>query len=894
MVGLQIPFSIDYDPQSIGGNPPPDVDLATLHHEIDPANSAGGRFTVVLNGVDFNGFPRYSLVVDNGGPVLLDYEALQTPADNQYQVVVNSYDAPGGTLVAVRQFTILLNDIVNEAIVPVNAPTDINWNGVRPSETALPGSAVVIANLSTVDVDNSAVTWSKIGGDASIVVSAAGIVSRTGGLAANSLYTLQVKAEESANPGISVNEAITIRTGTTGNNNGVAGALNGSGLTDVIYALAGNDQLNGLGGNDTLFGQDGNDTLNGGTGNDDLTGGDDNDTINGGDGDDTIRYTIGDDSDTVNGGANNDTLIITGTGGSETLDVVFNGTSLTNFEGGTVTASSRLRADLSGGTGDFLDYNGTAAAVTVDLGAGTASGFSSISNIENVRGGDGNDILISAAGVNNALTGNDGNDTFTVHDAGDTVSELNGAGGGVDTVLAGFTYTINDTDVENLTLTGTANINGTGNTSANVLTGNSGNNTLNGSGGTDTAVLAGAVGTLTFGLSGTTLTVASAADGTDTLQSIETLRIGGVNYGLVAGTNAANNNLNGVNGAAGSQIVLGFDGIDSINGGTGNDIIFAGAGNDIINYAIGGGVDIIDGGANTDTLNITDGGANNTLDVLYNGTAISSVEGGAITSIETINVNMGGASDTISFAGSTSGVTVNLAAAAGTSGITSLLSVLNAVGTAQADTLTGGTGANTLTGGGGVDTINGGAGGDILIGGDGADVINTGAADDNVLDVIRFSATSEFGDTVSNFDANGTADRVEFGGALNTAYDDGNSDDNFSFSSGNGSAGTVTVTVGQANANAEALLLTGVGGEGVTNANLTNAASVSAAFNAEFNITASNGEDALLVINDTDGNSFAVYQWIQAGGGETSAAELTLIGTFAANAQITTASFDFV
>ena len=69
---------------------------------------------------------------------------------------------------------------------------------------------------------------------------------------------------------------------------------------------------------------------------------------------------------------------------------------------------------------------------------------------------------------------------------------------------------------------------------------------------------------------------------------------------------------------------------------------------------------------------------------------------------------------------------------------------------------------------------------------------------------------------------------------------------------------------------------------------------VSAAFNAEFVITAANGEDALLVVNDTVGNSFALYQWIQALGGETSAAELSLIGVFTGNATVTAGNFDFV
>ena len=185
---------------------------------------------------------------------------------------------------------------------------------------------------------------------------------------------------------------------------------------------------------------------------------------------------------------------------------------------------------------------------------------------------------------------------------------------------------------------------------------------------------------------------------------------------------------------------------------------------------------------------------------------------------------------------------------------------------------------------------------DILIGGNGADTINSGAANDNVQDIFRFTATAEFGDTVTNFDANGADavdDRVEFSGALNTAWDDGNNNDAFLFASGNGGGGTVNATVGQGNGDFEALLLTGAGGEGVTTANLGNAALVSAAFNNEFVLTAGNGEDALLVINDTNANSFSLWQWVQAGGGEMSAAELTLIGIFDANATVTAGNFDF-
>jgi len=147
IVGLQIPFNVDYDSQSINGAPPPDVDITTLHHEIDPANDSSGRFTVVANGVDFNGKPRFSLVVADGGPMMLNYEApVNTPAnqsfqfvDNQYQVVVNTYsDTPanGGILVAVRQFTVLLDDVTGE-LVNIAPVLDLTGDVVVASTTTL-------------------------------------------------------------------------------------------------------------------------------------------------------------------------------------------------------------------------------------------------------------------------------------------------------------------------------------------------------------------------------------------------------------------------------------------------------------------------------------------------------------------------------------------------------------------------------------------------------------------------------------------------------------------------------------------------------------------------------------------------------------------------------------
>lgn len=318
----------------------------------------------------------------------------------------------------------------------------------------------------------------------------------------------------------------------------------------------------------------------------------------------------------------------------------------------------------------------------------------------------------------------------------------------------------------------------------------------------------------------------------------------------------------------------GGSGGDTITGSTANNVLNGGLGNDLFTYAIGGGIDTIDGGDGaSDALHVTDGGNSSTLDVVWNGTTLTQVEGGSVTNVEVFTAALGGGTDTLNFTGSTAGINVNLATSSAT-GFSSLTGVENIVGTAHADFLSGGTGINILTGGGGADTIN----------------MGTLAAE--VTDHVRFGATADYGDTITNFDATGTFDVVGFTGVLNTAFDDGNNNNDFLFAQGNGGAGTVTVTVGQADNQIEALMLTGVGGEGVQNLNLSNATLVAAAFNAEFNITASNGEDALLVVNDTNGNSASIWQWVQANGGELDAAELTYIGTINANDTVLTSHFD--
>jgi len=166
------------------------------------------------------------------------------------------------------------------------------------------------------------------------------------------------------------------------------------------------------------------------------------------------------------------------------------------------------RIVIGTGTGAVADSSGT-----VHLNIDASEALNSLIIIGNagenwLRGTAFADTIDGGAGADK-LWGGAGNDTYIVDNDKDAITEK--ADGGTDTVMASVAYSL-AANVENLTLTGSNNINGTGNSLANTITGNEGNNILAGGTGSDT--LDGGIGndTLLGGLGSDILTGGAGAD----------------------------------------------------------------------------------------------------------------------------------------------------------------------------------------------------------------------------------------------------------------------------------------------------------------------------------------------------------------------------------------------
>jgi Ca2+-binding RTX toxin-like protein len=537
-------------------------------------------------------------------------------------------------------------------------------------------------------------------------------------------------------------------------------AINGTGN-------ASNNVITGNGADNTLNGGDGNDTLDGGAGNDTLDGGAGTDILNGGTGNDT--YVVTDNTDTITEVA---------LGGTDTIQ------SSVNY---TIVAANVENLTLIGtavkGTGNAVNntITGNSANNTLDGGAGT----------DILNGNDGDDTLDGGAG-DDILIGGTGNDTYVVDSPADTITETNNLD--TDTVESSVTFSIgNFAEVENLTLTGTTAINGTGNAVNNTITGNSANNILDGGAGDDTLI--GGAGDDIYVVDSLADIITENPDaGIDTVRSSVDYTIANfadVDNLILIGTainGTGNARDNTITGNSADNILDGGAGIDTLIGNLGDDTYRVDNIDDIIienplegidtvessvSFSIADFADVenliligtndTDAIGNDDNNTITGNSGKNTLkgglgnDSLVGGggddTYIFTIDG---IGLGTDTITGGSGVDTISFAGTSANIRLNLGIPLQTVDVntktkvelTVVDAIENAIGGDGNDRLTGNSKNNTLEGGLGNDILRGGDGNDILDGGDGNDVLWGGADDDQFV----FTGKNPFNTTDNGVD----------------------------------------------------------------------------------------------------------------------------------------------
>jgi Ca2+-binding RTX toxin-like protein len=505
--------------------------------------------------------------------------------------------------------------------------------------------------------------------------------------------------------------------------------------------------------NDILIGNALNNTLDGGAG---------ADTMSGGDGVDTYYVdNIGD-------------VVIETDASLTALDRVF---STIDYTLGANVENLILIGNAINGTGNERDNRITGNALDNTL-----------------DGGLGADTMI----------GGDGVDTYYVDNVGDVVIETDASLTALDRVFASIDYTLG-ANVENLILTGNANLTGTGNSVSNRITGNDGDNVLDGGVGADTLI--GGLGNDTYivdNIGDTVIETSTLITEIDTVRASVDWTLGANLENLVLtgnainGTgNALNNTLTGnaaantLDGGAGADTMIGGDGVDTYyvdNVGdvvietdaslTALDRVFAsidytlganvenliltgtanlnGTGNEVSNRITGNaGDNILDGGAGIDTLI---GGLGNDTYVVDNAGDIITETSTLISEIDTVRAS------------------VDWTLGANLENLMLTGSAINGTGNSLNNMLTGNSLNNTLSGGAGNDTLDGGLGADTMIGGDGVDTYYVDNVGDVVietdssltaLDRVFSSINYTLGTNVENLILIGSADLNGTGNAVN-------------------------------------------------------------------------------------------------------------------------------
>jgi Ca2+-binding RTX toxin-like protein len=630
---------------------------------------------------------------------------------------------------------------------------------------------------------------------------------------------------------------------------------------DTIDALAGNDSIYGDAGNDSLTGGDGADDIRGEAGDDTLIGGVGNDLLSGGPGADSYRFATGSGADVIDDSQNVaqdtaiDEIVFEAGIAPEDIEVLF-GPSFpyvpdllirNAVTGDTITVRRFFATEVGYTGGDKIErirfadgtvWNESEIAARAAQLVGTEGDDTLQSQLQldtRLFGLGGNDYLTSANG-NDLLDGGAGDDwmfggvgddTYEVDSIGDTVVENQGEG--TDLVRSSVSWTLG-AQVENLTLTGSAAINATGNSLVNVLTGNSANNTLDGKAGADTAI--GGAGDDTYVIDNVgDVIIENAGEGTDLVQSSVTYSLqANVENLTLTGSgaiNATGNELaNALTGNSGANVLDGGEGADSMAGGTGNDTYFVDNAGDTITENSSAGTDHVRSsityalGSNLENLTLIgtanlDGTGNSSSNTITGNDGANVLDGGT----SGTDVLVGGVGDDTYVVGRTSGITITEGSNQGTdtvrASVTYTLSsnlenlmltgsgAINGTGNSASNVLTGNSGNNTLDGGTGDDTLDGGsAGTDTLRGGTGNDTFivarssgititeNSGAGTDTVQSSVTYTLGSNLenltltGSSAINGTGNSAANVISGNSAANT-LDGGSGNDTLNGFGGN-------------------------------------------------------------------------------------------------------------
>jgi Ca2+-binding RTX toxin-like protein len=471
----------------------PDTGEAFTYELTD---DAGGRFAI-----------------DGDTIVVADSAALDFESDASHDVTVKVTDSGG--LTHEKTFTIDVTDVNETPVVSLENVTaslkdDVSTSQpIKVADIVIHDDAIGVNRLSVTGRD--AALFEIIGMalflQAGVVLDAA--------QAADLQVAVAVDDDDIAGTPDAVSTTVTLVVED-------ADALNqieGTPGSEIINGTSGNDHIDGQGGSDAMHGGDGDDTYivddygdtvhenpNEGidtvvaSGNHVLGENFENVTLTGNasfaDGNELDNVIIGNDADNVLSGLGGDDYIDGGAG----ADQMFGGTGNDTYvvdsyddvvvehvnEGNDsvithlnhVLEANVENITLTGETSSFADGNALDNVIIGNAGDNVLSGL------------DGDDYIDGGAGADQ-MFGGTGNDTYVVDNAGDVIGES--ADQGTDTVEASVNYALGN-NLENLTLTGSAAIDGTGNALGNTITGNAAANVLSGGAGADTFVFNTALG----------------------------------------------------------------------------------------------------------------------------------------------------------------------------------------------------------------------------------------------------------------------------------------------------------------------------------------------------------------------------------------------------------------